>query len=232
MSDLSWNPLSWTPSNLAEGLSDAMGLPEVVGDLVGGGVSLLTGDFAGAFDQGIDFAENVFSAISWDNDKVLHGPGGAPSPDCCKCPEGMYPPGEASDSQDIGPFQQLGAAMDEALGLGGSSGDDFQLGGGGLQITGKESVEELILKILAHLKKEAKGDIEKLGKGLANISQQERAGNKGGTMEFQGESIGKEEIQSKLQVATNEFGELSKLLANTIQLFHDAKNASIDKIGR
>lgn len=30
--DVSWNPMTWTPSNLAEGLSDAVGLPEEAGD--------------------------------------------------------------------------------------------------------------------------------------------------------------------------------------------------------
>ncbi len=179
MSDLSWNPLTWTPSNLAEGLSDAIGLPEVVGDLVGGGVSLLTGDFAGAIDQGIDFAENVFAAVSWDNDKFLHGPGGIPSPDCKCCPPNTYPPGEPSGPTDMGPFQRLGKEIDEAFGLSptkkpGTTSQTGQAGGvGELEITGKESVEELILKILLHLKKSAKARMQETALELKALSDQQ-----------------------------------------------------------
>jgi hypothetical protein len=35
--DISWNPMTWTPSNLAEGLSDEVGLPEEVGDVLESG---------------------------------------------------------------------------------------------------------------------------------------------------------------------------------------------------
>ncbi len=253
MSDLSWNPLTWTPSNLAEGLSDAIGLPEVVGDLVGGGVSLLTGDFAGAIDQGIDFAENVFAAVSWDNDKFLHGPGGIPSPDCKCCPPNTYPPGEPSGPTDMGPFQRLGKEIDEAFGLSptkkpGTTSQTGQAGGvGELEITGKESVEELILKILLHLKKSAKARMQETALELKALSdQQNQIGQqmKGLTVDRnEGELRGlqqdmdrlgrdKDDLNFKLQQATNDFNDLNKLLTNIADLFHQARGAAIDKIGR
>jgi hypothetical protein len=42
----------------------------------------------------------------------------------------------------------------------------------------------------------------------------------------------RDDLNFKLQQASQDFGDMSKLLANVSQLFHDARSASLDKIGR
>src|SRR5437867_7123165 len=98
MSDLSWNPTSWTPSNLAEGLSDAIGLPEAVADMVGMGVAGLTGDAAGMIDQAGDLGDNVLKGAeafgkgmlqaAKDGVKAFLNPGGCEQPNQSEAPKG------------------------------------------------------------------------------------------------------------------------------------------------
>jgi hypothetical protein len=47
--------------NVVEGISDAMGLPEVVGDIASGAANYLSGNLPGLLEDGFDLAENLMT---------------------------------------------------------------------------------------------------------------------------------------------------------------------------
>ena len=68
MGDLSWNPTSWTPSNLAEEAVEFMTGSEVAGDVAGLATAWITGDAMGIASQAGDLGQNVMAGagkLTW-----------------------------------------------------------------------------------------------------------------------------------------------------------------------
>lgn len=219
MSDLSLNPSSWTLGNLAEGLSDAVGLPEVVGDILGGGVSLMTGDFGGAIDQASDFGENVVAgaqaAYQAGKDAFLHGPGGCSSPNQAEAPSGGYGAGQANGPEDTGMPTTGGGSLEDqifAMLLKLQTKQQERVLAKGTQMQGKAEAAEKADK--------ARSDAA-AGGGTPGTPAEAPA--PGGSVMDQGDS-------QQLTKMSNDLKALQDLTTNLLAMFHDAKKNSIQNI--
>ncbi|MHC4393667.1 MAG: hypothetical protein ACYS22_20415 [Planctomycetota bacterium] len=102
--DLSLNPASWSLGNIAEFAAEKLTGSEFIGDIVGAGVSYMTGDICGAAENAMDAGENVMSFLSdprlGDALSDAFGIGSTPDPEQCPiCSIGCGGAGGAGGTQ-------------------------------------------------------------------------------------------------------------------------------------
>lgn len=141
---LSLNPMTWTPSNLAETVVEGITGSEAAGDIAGLFGAAMTGDILGVASQTFDLGGNVISGFGrfaegvWNSAKQgfaeFSNPGQIYSPDFNRFGRaGGYAAGQASGPFDTGmignPFGGLGGlGLGAGQGLGGAGGSLANLG--------------------------------------------------------------------------------------------------------
>lgn len=242
ISDL--NPLNYV-DDAVEWASDAIGLPEGVGDILSIGAAYLTGDIEGMIDGGLDLSENVFAGIKGFVEGFLSDPSRAESE--CKC--GGYAKGKAESSEDIGVFQRMGRFIDRfgggisgMLGLGealGKAADEAiakagkKEGSSGAEQTGQSEWDSVINdpnasiedKIFALLMKLQEKQQNKIKEKAEKIDSKTSSGN-------ETQSAASSKDATELQKMTQDLQQLQSITTNILQLFHDAKKNALQNIGR
>lgn len=207
MGDLSWNPTSWTPSNLAEEAVEFISGSEAAGDVAGLAAAWLTGDMLGVAGQGMDLGTNIlaggstllegFGKAAKDAVQNFSNPGSINSPSQDDYSYGGYGDGEATSSTDTGSF-----------GTGGLSSTDGDINS---ILQGGGSLEDKIFAVLMLLQKEKKDQVEK------------KIGNLGNTQD-------KEKNLQELQKSTGELSQLTQLTTGLMNNFKQMKDSVIQNI--
>ena len=209
--DLSLNPLSWTPSNLAEAAVQGLTGSEFAGDVAGAVFGFASGDVFGGVEQvadGLDnvggFLNSVAGAVSQAADQYF-GSGAVSSPSQCSqtCP--THCPGW----QDQKPVDSK--PMD--YGTDPLAGIDLS----------KMSLEEAIFTILAKL-------IDEKRKGVKDKVDSIAKAGKDGKLNIDGQEMDKQTAMQKLQFDQQQLQQMTTLLSNMMSNFHQMNQSIIGNI--
>jgi len=210
MGDLSWNPTSWTPSNLAEEAVEFISGSEAAGDVAGLAAAWLTGDMLGVAGQAGDLGTNVlaggskllegFGKAAQDAFQVFSNPGAVATPSQSGCTCTGYADGETTSNTDTG---TIGGSTPSSTGNVDGDINSILQGGG--------SLEDKIFAVLMLLQKEKKDQVEK------------KIGNLGNTQD-------KEKNLQELQKSTGELSQLTQLTTGLMNNFKQMKDSVIQNI--
>jgi len=233
MGDLSWNPSTWTPSNLAEELVEGLTGSEGLGDVAGLWAAGATGDVKGVADQSYDLGDNVGKGLGkfvegvWNAAKdaieVFSNPGQVKPPSQNPGQVDGYAPPAGPDAGQVPPTDIGNMDTDSALGAeeGGKSvsdqikdpNEDFSF-----LDSDKYSLEDKIFMLLMKLQKSQN---EKIGNEMKGLKAKKAEGKAIESFDM-----------TELNRATNELSQLTTLSTNLMKLFKDMKDATIQNIGR
>ena len=213
---LSLNPMSWTPSNLAESAVEFVTGSEAAGDVAGLLMANMTGDVAGVADQGMDLGENVvaggkkllegFGNALKDAFQVFSNPGAVKQPDAAQAPTEGYKPGEATGPNDTGAIGNPPTGQTGETGK--TDGASFADSLKGM------SLEDKIFAILMKLQEKKEGELDTLVGGM---------GDKTADKLSQKDMVNLQRIQSDLS-------QLSTLTTNLMNTFKQMKDSVIQNI--
>lgn len=212
---LSLNPMSWTPSNLAESAVEFVTGSEAAGDIAGLAAAYLTGDVKGIADQGMDIGENVvaggkkllegFGSALKDAFQVFSNPGAVKPPEASQCQAPGYAGGTAASQNDTGVIGNPPASQTGGSGKTEGSFADSLKG---------MSLEDKIFAILLKLQEKKEGELDTLVGGM---------GDKTADKLSQKDMVNLQRIQSDLS-------QLSTLTTNLMNTFKQMKDSVIQNI--
>lgn len=216
MSDLSLNPLTWTPSNLAEAAVQGLTGSEFAGDVAGAIFGFATGDVFGGAEQVFDGADNVGGflgavggAVAQAADQYF-GTGSVSSPSQCQLPNTGWDPIKPIETQQT---QETKPTYTQ------QSSDPLS----GLDLS-KMSLEEAIFMILAKLIDEKRGEVKDKVDKIAKADKEGKVDMGGG------ESMDKETALQKLQFEQNQLQQMTTLLSGMMASFNQMNQSIIQNI--
>ena len=201
-------------SNIAEKFAEGITGSELVGDLVGLGAAVLTGDVGGVVSQAFDLGENAvagaktfgvgFQKAMQAGFEALNNPGSVKEPSQAKKPESGYAPEKPKAGQgpgqteDKNPIENPPSDLDQEI--------DAILDGPGDMMT-------KIFKILMKLQKEKRKEAEEAFGKLKGASKEDR-------------SVALQEFQK----AQGELQELTSMASNIMKIGHEMYTGIIQNI--
>jgi len=230
MGDLSWNPCTWTPSNIAESAVEGLSGSEFLGDLAGAGLSFMTGDVLGGLDQVADGLDNVASFLG--DSRVIDAAkdaflGSVDSPSDCGCIDwagwGDEEPTEITQGGSGKPNETAG------------SGDVKDLDLSGL------SLEEMVFTLLMAAIKDKQGEVRDLAKESAGAQKDLKAGRdklkglsgdakEAAQNDLDTKTDARDNSNRKLQMANDQLKEMSQLLTGLMSSMNQMNSSVIQNI--
>jgi len=213
---LSLNPMSWTPSNLAESAVEFVTGSEAAGDIAGLWMAGATGDVKGLAEQSADLGQNIaaggkkllegFCSALKDAFQVFSNPGAVKPPEASQCQAPGYADGTPASQTDTGAVGNSSGPGAPTVGSGSESDIDKMLDGPG-------SIEDKIFALLMHLQKEKKGEVADKMKSMKGMKGDDRA-----------------DMLQELQKSTGELSQLTQLTTGLMQNFKQMKDSVIQNI--
>lgn len=214
--DLSWNPCTWTPSNLAEAAVETLTGSEFAGDIAGAVLGFCTGDIFSGYEQLADGLDNVAGFLGdsrvGDAADDWFGSGTVKSPDKCPCTDTGW---EWPPITDNAPPSTTPTTTPTTDATGGSGGLGIDLGSMSLE----DAIMILLSKIISDKRKDVRDKLDNIeSKSKMSVADQEAAG------------FNKQDEMTLMQRDMNELQQMTSLMTNMMSTMHQMNQGIIQNI--